>query len=278
MLTAYDLTPQKSLGQNFLIDQNVLDKIIAAAALTPEDTVVEIGAGLGVMTRALLSAAGQVAVVEFDQRLRPLWKDYTAAHSHLSVLFQDILTVNLEAWLQAETPWQPKTGFKVCANIPYHITSPIIFQLLETCPHLSSAILMMQKEVAQRLVARPGGKDYGRLTLTTAYHAAVEPLMTVSRHCYFPEPSVDSMVVRFTPHAQKSLNPTQEIVFKNLLRAVFVKRRKTILNSMSAFWSLSKPEMSARLQALDLDPSARPENLRLEDYVALVAAQTAYED
>jgi 16S rRNA (adenine1518-N6/adenine1519-N6)-dimethyltransferase len=270
LLAEYGLSPKKALGQNFLIDQNILDKIIAFAALRPEDTVVEIGPGLGTMTRALLTHTESVSVIEYDQALQPLWQTYRRAYPHLRVLFQDVLTVDLEAWLQEDAAWQPEKGFKVCANIPYQITTPILFQLLETCPHLQSALLMMQKEVAQRLTSVPGSKDYGRLTLTASYYAAVETLTAISRHCFFPQPQVDSALVRLTPHPVKPVTVRSEARFKALLQAVFSKRRKTILNSASDFLRLDKAQMAQILRRCHIDPASRPENLSLQQYADLV--------
>ena len=269
-LQQYNLHPKKMLGQNFLYDRNVLHKILATAELSTEDTVVEIGPGLGVMTQELLAQAQRVGVIEFDFGLQMLWEEQKQKNEHLFCLFQDVLEVDIEAWLQAQTGWSPTEGFKVCANIPYNITTPIVFQLLTACPHLVSATLMMQKEVAQRMVALPGTKAYGRLTLTVGYYAQVESLLTVSRRCFYPQPEVDSVVVRLTPHREKPVVVNSEAKLMELIQAAFSQRRKMILNPMSNFWQIEKSAMAEVLISLGIDPHARAENLSLQAFAQVV--------
>jgi 16S rRNA (adenine1518-N6/adenine1519-N6)-dimethyltransferase len=195
-------------------------------------------------------------------------QEVLAGYNNVRLLFANILEVNLEEELIKAFALPTVQPYQVCANIPYNITTPIIFYLLEKCSHLQSATLMMQKEVAQRIMASPGGKDYGLLTLTTSYYASSELLMNVSRNCFYPRPEVDSAVLRITPRREK-IKVNDELVFKNLLRASFQKRRKTILNIYTEFSGQDKNQIQGLLQQWGISPQARPENLSLDDFVLL---------
>lgn len=266
------LFPKKSLGQNFLVDQNILNRIVEASAISSDDYVVEIGPGLGALTRQLAQRARGVLAVEIDNSLAAVLNDLAAEHNNIRILFQDILKTDLEAELRKAFNLEETLTFKVCANIPYNITTPVIFQLLEDCPHLQAATLMMQKEVSQRLLAPPGNKEYGRLTLTVAYYADIESIINVSRNCFYPRPDVDSAVVRIAPHGSRRSEVQDEELFKNLIRAAFQKRRKTILNILSSFFVRDKTEIEIILDGMGISPRLRPENLDIVDYINLTNA------
>jgi len=271
ILQHYGLHPKKRLGQNFLVDRNVLTKIAEASSLSTEQYVIEIGPGLGGLTRELAQRCRGVLAIEIDRSLQPVLEDLSAEHPNVRLLFSDVLEVDLEAGLRQAFTLAGPLDYRVCANIPYNITSPIIFKLLEQCPGMKSATLMMQKEVGLRLLAKPGSKDYGRLTLTTAYFARVETVMAVSRNCFYPRPEVDSIVVKLIPNPDRI--PTErEDMLHNFIRAAFQKRRKTILNISADFFGRDKEETGRIIESLGLSAQLRPENLSLPDFARLVEA------
>lgn len=274
LMQRHQLHPRKKWGQNFLIDNNILDKIVAACALTPDSLVVEIGPGLGALTQRLARASGGVLAIDIDQGLKPALEETIGVYENVRLLFADILQVDLEKELAAAFGLKTIPSFCVCANIPYNITTPIIFYLLEACTHMQSAVLMMQKEVAARLAASPGHKDYGLLTLTAAYHAQVEIIAPVSRNCFYPRPEVDSSVVRISPYPNqlKRVTVKDDQVLKNFMKAAFQKRRKTILNNCTSFFTAGKQEAADLLLSLGLKPEHRPEQLTLEDFASIVDA------
>lgn len=272
LMQKYGLFPKKRLGQNFLLDRNILAKIADSCAITPEQYLVEIGPGLGGLTQELAARCRGVLAIEIDASLEPPLKELAAENKNVRFLFRDVLKVDIEAEIQSAFELEEMVPFQVCANIPYNITTPILFQLLEKCPHMQSATILMQKEVGQRLRAAPGNKDYGRLTLTTAYYADVQHIMNVSRNCFYPRPEVDSSVLKIIPQRSNRVLINHEEVFKDLLRAAFQKRRKTILNITSSFFKLDKEVTASRLRELGLAANLRPENLSIQDVARLVNA------
>ncbi|MCX5779716.1 MAG: 16S rRNA (adenine(1518)-N(6)/adenine(1519)-N(6))-dimethyltransferase RsmA [Firmicutes bacterium] len=272
ILARHGLHPKKRLGQNFLVDRNVLSKIADTCGAGPEQYLVEIGPGLGALTQELAQRGRGVLAIEIDTSMEPILQELAGEHPNLRLLFRDILAVDIEAELCRAFGLAENVPYQVCANIPYNITSPILFQLLEECPHMQSATLMMQKEVAERILAQPGSKDYGRLTLTTAYYAEVEQLMQVSRNCFLPRPDVDSVVLKIVPHNSQRGGGSHETDLKNFIKAAFSKRRKTILNICSGFFDLEKAAAGRKLQELGLAANLRPENLNLEAMTRLVEA------
>lgn len=264
----YGFFPRKKWGQNFLIDGNILNKIVASCNLNRDTYVIEIGPGLGTLTTKLAENSKGVLAIDIDRDLQIMLQEVLAEYTNVQLLFANILDVNLEEELVKAFALPTIQPYQVCANIPYNITTPIIFYLLEKCPHLQSATLMMQKEVAQRIMASPGVKDYGLLTLTTSYYADSELMMNVSRNCFYPRPEVDSAVLRITPR-QELIQVNNEIVLKKLLRASFQKRRKTILNICTEFSGQDKNQIQAWLEQWGISPLSRPENLSLEDFVLL---------
>lgn len=277
-LERYQLYPKKRLGQNFLIDKNILNKIADSCNLDKHDLVVEIGPGMGALTEQLASRCGSVLSIDIDTSMEPILREVLAEYKNVRLLFDDILKVNLEQELQTSLRPEAISGYKVCANIPYNITTPIIFYLLETCPHMESATLMMQKEVALRILAKPNSKDYGLLTLMTEYYSNVEHIMNVSHNCFYPRPEVDSTVIMITPLKQKRVKVQNELKFKKLLRAAFQKRRKTILNICYNFYGNSKEQITPIFQELNISPQQRPENLTIEEFAMIANAFSLQEE
>lgn len=274
LLQRYQLHPKKKWGQNFLVDKNILARIVQACDLEKDSLVVEIGPGLGALTELLAKSSAGVLSIDIDRQLQPLLEETLDGLSNVRLLFQDILEVDLEKELARAFSREKVSPYKVCANIPYNITTPIIFYLLETCPNLQSAVLMMQKEVATRLLASPGNKDYGLLTLMVAYHAHVELITRVSHNCFYPHPEVDSSVVKISPYLnqRKKVTVKDEKEFKSFMKSAFQKRRKTILNICADFFKRGKPEIADQLKVLGIRPEQRPEQLTLEDFAGIADA------
>ncbi len=268
LMRRHEFFPRKKWGQNFLIDGNILNKIVTSCDLNQDNYVVEIGPGLGTLTMKLAENSRGVLAIDIDRDLQVMLQEVLVGYNNVQLLFADILDVNLEEELVKAFALSTVQPYQVCANIPYNITTPIIFYLLEKCPHLQSATLMMQKEVADRIMASPGGKDYGLLTLTTSYYAHSKLLMNVSRNCFYPRPEVDSAVLRLTPW-QERVKVNNDMLFKQLLRASFQKRRKTMLNICTDFSGQDKNQIRAWLEQWGISPLSRPENLSLNDFVVL---------
>ncbi len=271
ILSEYGLKARKSLGQNFLVDGNVLRKMVTSLELKPGEFVLEIGPGLGALSLELAAQGARVLAVETDRNLAPWLAEQQKAYpEQLRFIYQDILETDIEKEIE-QAFGEAAVRFQVCANIPYHITSPIIFKLLEGSPAMSAATLMMQKEVAGRIIAGPGGKDYGRLTVAVAYYCQVRQIMTVSRHCYYPQPDVDSAILRFEPYAGAKPFPAQnEKRFKAFLAYAFQHRRKTMLNISSSFYAWEKDAMRENLSECGLQENLRPENLSLREYIEFI--------
>ncbi len=272
IMQRHNLYARKGLGQNFLVDQNILTKIADSAKIQADEYIVEIGPGLGSLTRELATRSRGVLAIDIDLRLEAVLNETLAEFTNVKIIFQDILKTNIEMALTQAFQLTEIPPYKVCANIPYNITTPILFQLLEDCPHMNSAILMMQKEVGQRILASPGSKEYGRLTVAASYHAKVEQVLNVSHNCFYPRPEVDSIVLKFTPQRYTEIMLKEEKLFKQLLNAAFQQRRKTILNISAGFYQIGKAEMEAKLHELGLEANLRPENLSLKDFIALANA------
>ena len=270
IMQRHNLYARKGLVQNFLIDQNILTRIADSAGITVDQYIIEIGPGLGALSNELAARGHGLLAIDIDQRLEAVLAETLDGFDNVKILFQDILKTDIEGALLTAFQLNEIAAYKVCANIPYNITTPIIFKLLESCPHMQSATLMMQKEVAKRILAAPVGKEYGRLTIATAYHARVEHVLNVSRNCFYPRPEVDSVVLRFTPHQEGELTPEEEKTFKQLLNSFFQQRRKTILNATANFYQIDKNSVEKKLQILSLDPNLRPENLTRQDFISLV--------
>ena len=244
ILQKYHINFQKKFGQNFLIDPFVLEKIVRAAEVGPDDFVVEIGPGIGTLTQYLCEAAREVVAVEIDRNLIPILEgDTLSAYSNVSVINEDILKLDLHALVAEKNAGRP---IKVVANLPYYITTPIIMQLLETGVPLESMTVMVQKEVAERMQAKPGTKDYGALSLAVQYYAEPYLAANVPQNCFMPRPNVASAVIRLRLHETKPVQCSDPALMFKLIRASFNQRRKTLLNGLSnsAELNYSKEELT----------------------------------
>lgn len=276
-MNRYQLYPRKRLGQNFLVDKNILNKIADSCELNLDSWAVEIGPGMGALTEQLAVRSRGVLAIDIDTALQPLLQETLAEFQNINFLFADILKVNLETEIVKAFNLDQIPSYQVCANIPYNITTPIIFYLLESCPHMKAATLMVQKEVAIRLLASPGGKDYGRLTLMTRYYSEIELVMHVSRNCFFPRPGVDSSVIRITPHIEKQVDVRDEKILKGLINAAFQKRRKTMLNICASYFNTSKKEIVEKLAMIGISYGNRPETLTIEEFARIADAFSSRE-
>ncbi len=259
---------QKKFGQNFLIDPHVLDKIIRAAQIEKEDVVLEIGPGIGTMTQCLAESARQVIAVEIDDHLIPILQETLKDYDNVKVIHGDILKVDIHALAREYHKGKP---LKVVANLPYYITTPIIMGLFEEHVPVDSITVMVQKEVAQRMEAGPGTKDYGALSLAVQYYASPYLVANVPPNCFIPRPSVGSAVIRLTCHTKTPIEVEDEKLMFNLIRASFNQRRKTLQNGLNnaAEIPYSKEEIAQVIESLGFSPTVRGEALTLEQFAAL---------
>ena len=271
VLQKYNFTFQKKFGQNFLIDPHVLDKIIAAAEITKDDFVLEIGPGIGTLTQYLAEAAREVVAVEIDSSLIPILEDTLSSYDNVSVINEDVLKVDLKKLAEERNGGKP---IKVVANLPYYITTPIIMGLFESHVPLKSLTVMVQKEVALRMQAGPGTKDYGALSLAVQYYADPYLAANVPPNCFMPRPNVGSAVIRLTRFEETPVKVTDEALLFRLIRASFNQRRKTLQNGLinSSELYLSKEQVAAAIETLGVSPSVRGEALTLEQFAALCNA------
>ena len=254
---------KKNFGQNFLIDSNILDNIASCAGVTKDDCVLEIGPGIGSLTQVLAENARQVVAVEIDNTLIPILKQTLADYDNVTILNQDILKTDIDAIIQEKNDGR---NIKVVANLPYYITTPIIMDLLENERHVDSITVMVQKEVAERIVAKPGGKDYGALTLAVSYYADAEIIATVPAASFVPAPKVDSAVVKMTLLKNPPIDAPEKDYFR-LVKASFAQRRKTMINALSnAGCYGNKDEIRSILESMGYDANLRGETLSMEEF------------
>ena len=265
VLKKHGLSLKKRYGQNFLIDARVLDRIVAAAEISREDTVLEIGPGIGTLTQALAEAAGRVVAVEIDRDLIPVLSETLAAYSNVEVVNEDILKYDIAALAS-----QAGGRLKVVANLPYYITTPIIMNLLEGDIPAESITVMIQKEGAERMAAGPGGKEYGALSLAVQYYAEPELIANVPPNCFIPRPAVSSVVIKLTLLKEPPVQVKDPTRMFALIRAAFGQRRKTLCNSLTnADRSLTKAKVAQVLKDMELDENIRGEALSLSRFAEL---------
>ena len=268
VLQKYNFNFQKKFGQNFLIDTNVLNKIISSAEITREDCVLEIGPGIGTMTQYLAESAGEVVAVEIDKALIPILQDTLSSYDNVTVINEDILKLDINRIVQEKNGGQP---IKVVANLPYYITTPIIMGLFESHVPLKSITIMVQKEVADRMQVGPGTKDYGALSLAVQYYAKPEIVANVPPNCFIPRPNVGSAVIRLTRHEKPPVNVEDEQKLFAIIRASFNQRRKTLVNGLGNAQNLSfsKEHVAEVLSEMELSATVRGEALTLEQFALL---------
>lgn len=268
ILQKYGFNFQKKFGQNFLIDANILENIIAAAQVTKEDCVLEIGPGIGTMTQYLCEHAREVIAVEIDKNLIPILSDTLAEYDNVSVINDDILKVDINKIVQEKNNGKP---IKVVANLPYYITTPIIMGLFENQVPLESITIMVQKEVADRMQVGPGTKDYGALSLAVQYYAKPKVMLTVPATCFMPRPNVDSAVIKLTRYNDAPVKAKNEKFMFDIIRASFNQRRKTLVNGLTnaAGLKVNKDLILSALEQMNLPATIRGEALTLEQFAQL---------
>lgn len=274
-LKKFNLHPTKSLGQNFLTDAGILQGIAAAAKLDRNDLVLEIGPGLGSLTAELAEGAGMVAAVEIDRRLLPVLKENLKAYGNVRVIHGDILELDVEKELDAvvtgrEDGFRP-SALKVVANLPYYITTPVIMKLLESGLKAKSMVFMVQKEVADRMKAKPGGKDYGALSVSVQYYSKPEIVLEVPPHSFIPQPDVDSTVIRLELYDTPPVDLKNQALFFRVVKAAFGQRRKTLVNALhnAGICNMDKEGIKTLLAEIGIDENRRGETLSIEQFAQL---------
>lgn len=268
VLDMFGFSFAKKYGQNFLIDGNIVSNIVKNAGITKEDTVLEIGPGIGTMTQVLCEQAKNVIAVEIDKRLIDVLTFTLRDYDNVTVINSDILKCNIEEFCKQ---YSSNGRLKVVANLPYYITTPIIMELLEKNNNsvIESITVMIQKEVAERLGAEPGNKDYGAITLSINYYSDANIVMTVPASCFMPRPNVDSAVIRMDIYDKPPVATKDEVKMFKVIKAAFSQRRKTLVNSVSSSTDIAKETILKSLNEMGLSESVRGETLSLEQFAEL---------
>lgn len=268
VLEKHHFTLQKKYGQNFLIDGNILEKIVSEAGITKTDFVLEIGPGIGTMTQYLCEAAREVVAVEIDRFLIPVLEDTLKEYDNVTVINSDILKLDLNAFIQEKNNGHP---VKIVANLPYYITTPIVMELFESHAPIESITIMIQKEVADRMQVGPGTKDYGALSLAVQYYAKPQIVAVVPPSCFMPRPNVSSAVIRLDRYSEPPVKVIEEKLFFQIIRASFNQRRKTLVNGMMNGMNLgyTKEELGNILVSMGWKENVRGEALTIEEFAQL---------
>ncbi len=268
ILNKYKFVFQKRFGQNFLIDEHVLGKIIRSAEITEDDFVIEIGPGIGTLTQYLAASAREVAAIEIDDALIPILEDTLSGYDNVTVIHEDVLKVDLTRLAEEKNGGKP---VKIVANLPYYITTPIIMGLLENHVPVDSITIMVQKEVADRMKTGPGSKDYGALSLAVQYYARPELVANVPPNCFMPRPRVGSAVIRLTRHEKSPVQVQDEKLMFQIIRASFNQRRKTLVNGLCNAPELRIPKerTAAILEEMGLGAGVRGETMELSQFAEL---------
>lgn len=260
----YGFSFKKNFGQNFLVDERVLGKIVSSAEISKDDVVIEVGPGIGTLTQALAKEAYKVVAVEIDTTLVPILGELLSDFDNIEIINEDILKVNVNAIAEK----YPDKKIKMVANLPYYITTPIIMNVLENHIPVESITVMIQKEVAYRMKAQPSTKDYGSLSLAVQYYCEPYLVANVPQNCFMPRPNVDSAVIKLTVMDKPKIQVNNEKFMFEFIKAAFSQRRKTLVNCIfsSGLLTLSKDEIGKMLNGLGYDERVRGESLTLEDY------------
>lgn len=266
LFDSYGLNPCRQLGQNFLVDANIVRKILAAAEIKPGDALIEVGPGAGALTLPIASMGVDIAALEIDQGLACLLKELLQLWPKVAIIKADALKVCWKDLIGSH--FDSELKIKLISNLPYIISGPFMYNLFKQSFPFDSAVLMFQKEVAHRLLARPGDKDYGALSVLSSYYASGKMLFEVSANVFWPRPKVGSAVIRMQPRIRK-LNSDEEELLWYLVRGVFLQRRKTMLNSMIRLFPNSRCSLSALMMEALIDPSVRPEQLSADQFANL---------
>ena len=256
----------KSLGQNFLIDDNVIDRILEGARLSETDRIIEVGPGIGTLTREMGKVAENVVAIEIDKTLIPILKETLADLDNVEVVNEDILKVDVQGLINEKLNGGP---VKLVANLPYYITTPIVMKFLEEDIPVTDIVVMVQKEVADGMNAKPSTKDYGALSVAVQYYCDTEIVAKAPRHMFVPQPNVDSIVIGLHVRDEKKYVVDNEEIFFKTVKASFGQRRKTLLNSLGGLGFLSKDEIREALQAANIDEKRRGETLSIDEFANL---------
>lgn len=257
----------KSLGQNFITDKHVIERIVEGAGPSEKDLVIEIGPGIGVLTAEAAQQAAKVIAIEIDSKLIPILGETLAEYDNVEVINQDILKTDLNKIIDEQRQLGNFTGdVKIIGNLPYYITTPIIMHILENSIHAESITVMMQKEVADRIKASPGNKTYGAISAAVQYYCEVEQVISVPKEVFVPRPKVDSAVLKLTIRKETPVDLIDEKAFFACVKAGFGQRRKTLLNSLTGTYGLSKDEIRAILEKAGIDPVRRAETLDMNEF------------
>ena len=265
LMKKYEITANKNLGQNFLIDESVIIDACDSANINKEDLVIEIGPGLGTLTKYILERAGKVICVELDDRMIDILKERFFLYENFEIINEDILKVDLHKLIKEEKNENIK-NVKIVANLPYYITTPIIMKLLEERLDLQSITVMVQKEVAERLIAVPGEKFTGAITYSVYYYADSENVRVVDKSSFIPEPSVESEVINLKIRENPPVNVNNEELFFKLIKIAFMQRRKTLVNSLSNSGFIEKNKIIEILKQLNINENIRAEKLSIQDF------------
>lgn len=256
----------KSLGQNFLIDDNIVDKIVAGAEIGSSDKIIEVGPGIGTLTREMASRAGALMAVEIDKNLIPILTDTLGDYENVKIVNEDIIKADIRGLIDENLSGGP---VKLVANLPYYITTPIIMRFLEEDINVTDIVVMVQKEVAERMNAQPGGKDFGALSVAVQFYCDTEIVAKVPRHLFVPQPNVDSIVIALRVRPERKYRVDSEDLFFKVVKAAFGQRRKTLLNSIASMGNLSKDMVKEALEEAGIDPKRRGETLSLDEFAIL---------
>lgn len=276
IMKKYKIKANKSLGQNFLVNGEVIEKIIDNSEITKEDMIIEIGPGLGTLTKELLQTAGKVLCIELDNKMVNIVKDRFSEYDNFEVINEDILKVDIKEIIEKNKIENKIKSVKIVANLPYYITTPIIMKLLEEKLEIESIIVMIQKEVADRLIETPGGKNTGAITYTVYYYCESEKIMEVPNTSFIPEPEVTSEIIKMKLRKEPIVNIKNTKVMFMIIKSAFMQKRKTLLNSLTnSGVFISKNEGSQILNKLGLDENIRAEKLTIQDF-ANIANEIIY--
>ncbi len=266
----YGFQFSKSLGQNFIADRNILNKIVEGAQVGPEDLAIEIGPGIGALTAELAQAAGWVAAIEIDSRLMPILNGNLKDYNNIELINRDILKTDMDELIcQCRRAGRFTGSVRIIGNLPYYITTPIIMKILESEVKADSITVMMQKEVADRIEASPGSKTYGAISVAVQYYCTVSRVASVSRGCFVPPPNVDSAVLNLKIRKDKPAEVKDRKIFFDCIKAAFGQRRKTLLNSLSGAGGINKDDVKEILDAAGIDPGRRAETLSVEEFARI---------
>lgn len=269
---AGNLRPSKKLGQNFLIDEEVIQDIIDGSSITEDSLVIEIGPGMGALTEHLVEQAGRLIAVELDDRLIPLLEVKMFGYDNFELIHGDILEVDLGEIIRKNKEEYNLKDVRIVGNLPYYITTPIIMKLMEQRTQADSITVMMQKEVGDRLVAEPGTKDVGAITYQVQYYSEVSKVTDAGSECFYPAPKVDSLVLRMDLRDEPAVELEDEDFFFKVVKAGFMQRRKTLLNSLMTLGNCSKDEVSSALEKAGIETNRRAESLTMEEFARLATS------